>query len=102
MENVLEEEMYQERVADFFNNYEGYIINEIIPESLAYYLSTAYDKNLLSTCPIVNHLNSAIDVFNLPIKVTDELIIKVEEILEQKYNLKIASKEESIIVKVNE
>ena len=102
MENVLEEEMYQERVADFFNNYEGYIINEIIPESLAYYLSTAYDKNLLSTCPIVNHLNSAIDVFNWPIKVTDELIIKVEEILEQKYNLKIASKEESIIVKVNE
>lgn len=102
MENVLEEEMYQERVADFFNNYEGYIINEIIPESLAYYLSTAYDKNLLSTCPIVNHLNSAIDVFNLPIKVTDELIIKVEEILEQKYNLKIASKEESIIVKANE
>ena len=102
MENVLEEEMYQERVADFFNNYEGYIINEIIPESLAYYLSTAYDKNLLSTCPIVNHLNSAIEVFNLPIKVTDELIIKVEEILVQKYNLKLASKEESIIVKANE
>ena len=102
MENELQEEMYQERVADFFNNYEGYIIDEVIPESLAYYLSTAYDKNLLSTCPIINHLNSAIDVFNLPIKVTDELIVKVEEILVQKYNLKIASKEESIIVKVTE
>ena len=102
MEKELQEEKYEERVADFFNNYESYIVNEIIPESLAYYLNTAYNTNLLSTCPLINHLNSAIDVFNLPIKVTDELITKVEEILVKKYNLKIINKEESIIVKVTE
>ena len=97
MEKELEE-IYKERVADFFSNYEYYIIKEVIPESLAYYLKTAYEKDLISECPIINHLNSAIDIFNLSIKVTDELILKVEKILIEKYNLRIDNKDKSIIV----
>lgn len=97
MEKELEE-IYKERVADFFSNYENYIIKEVIPESLAYYLKTAYEKDLISECPIINHLNSAIDIFNLSIKVTDELILKVEKILIEKYNLRIDNKDKSIIV----
>ena len=99
MEDELEER-YKERVADFFSNYENYIIKDVVPESLAYYLKTAYEKNLISKCPIINHLNSAIDIFNLPIKVTDKLIAKVEETLIKKYNLKIENKEKSIIVDI--
>ena len=96
----IKEEIYENRVADFFNTYENYLIEEIIPEALAYYLKIAYEKNLISKCQIINHLNSAIDAFNLFITVDDKLIIKVEEILMSKYNLKIENKNESKIINI--
>ena len=98
MEEEQTKAIYEARVADFFDTYENYIIEEVVPDVLAYYLKTAYEKNLLSECPIINHLNSAVDSFNLFITIDDKLIKKVEVILMSKYNLKIENKNVSKLI----
>ena len=101
MEKEIKKETYQARVADFFDTYENYIIEEIIPEALAYYLKIAYDKNLLSKCPIINHLNSAVDCFNILVNIDNKILYKVEKILISKYNLKIVNRNESKIILIS-
>ena len=46
-------------------------------------------RNCLSNCPLVNHINSALDIFNVRCNV-DELMPEIELVLKIKYNLKIA------------
>lgn len=84
----LDDEIYEQKVADFFDEYEGFVYYELIPEAIAKYLAIGYFKDLLSPCPIKNHINSAIDIFNLDYEV-DIILPKIEEILLTKYNLKI-------------
>ena len=55
----------EEKISIFFDEYEDYILNETIPEVVAHYLAKAYKMNLLSPCPIRNHINSALDIFNI-------------------------------------
>ena len=96
----LEDELDELKVAEFFNEYEDYIISELIPEAVAKYLSMGYFKDFLSPCPIKNHINSAIDIFSLECNV--EIILpKIEEILSTKYNLRIADYKLSKLEKVN-
>lgn len=94
----LEEELYKMKVSDFFDSYEAYLISETIPDALAYYLANGYKKDCLSECPLKNHLNSALDSFNISCDI-EELIPKIEEKLKLKYNLKIENKEKTKITK---
>lgn len=84
----LDDEIYEQKVADFFDEYESFVYYELIPEAIAKYLAIGYFKDLLSPCPIKNHINSAIDIFNLDYEVA-VILPKIEEILLNKYNLKI-------------
>ncbi len=77
----------------FYNNVNEYLNNYVIPDVVAFYLANAYSRHCLSECNLINHINSAIDVFNCRCDM-NKLIPKVQEILKIKYNL--------IIVKDNQ
>ena len=57
-----------------------------IPDLVAFYLANAYSRHCLSECNLINHINSAIDVFNCRCDIS-RLIPKVKEILKIKYDL---------------
>lgn len=89
----------EEKISIFFDEYENYILNETIPEVVAHYLAKAYKMNLLSPCPIRNHINSALDIFNIECEL-ESIYSKIENILYEKYNLKIVNPKNSEIIKI--
>ena len=70
----------------FYNNVNNYLNNYVISDVVAFYLANAYSRHCLSECNLINHINSAIDVFNCRCDIS-RLIPKVKEILKIKYNL---------------
>jgi hypothetical protein len=74
----------------FYNNFTEYMINYVIPDVVAFYLANSYSRNCLCDSPLYNHINSAIDVFNIQCDI-NKLIPKIEEILKVKYNLIIVN-----------
>lgn len=87
-EDITDKE-FEEILLPFYNNYSEYIIKFVIPDAIAFYLANGYSRNCLSNCPLVNHINSALDIFNVSCNV-DELMSEIELVLKIKYNLKIA------------
>mgnify|MGYP004548978741 FL=1 len=79
---------FEEILLPFYNNYNDYFFYFVIPETIAFYLANGYSRNCLSDCPLINHVNSALDIFNVRCNV-DELIPQIKLILRIKYNLKI-------------
>ena len=74
----------------FYNNINDYLNNYVIPDLVAFYLANAYSRHCLSECNLINHINSAIDVFNVRCDI-NKLIPEIEKILNIKYNLKIVT-----------
>ena len=79
---------FEEIYLPFYNNVNDYLNNYVIPDLVAFYLANGYSRHCLSNCPLRNHINSAIDVFNVRCNI-DKLIPQIEQILKIKYNLKI-------------
>ena len=77
---------FEEIYLPFYNNVNDYLNNYVIPDLVAFYLANGYSRHCLSDCPLRNHINSAIDVFNCRYDM-NKLIPKVKEILKIKYNL---------------
>lgn len=96
----LEDEIDELKVADFFDTYEEYIFNEIIPMAIAKYLALGFSKDILSPCPIKNHINSAIDIFNLGYDI-NIILPRIEEILIEKYYLKIVDYQTTKLEKID-
>ena len=86
-EDITDKE-FEEILLPFYNNYNEYLIKFVIPETVAFYLANGYSRNCLSDCPLRNHINSAIDVFNVRCNI-NELMTNIKLILEIKYNLEI-------------
>lgn len=68
-------------------NYDNYLKEFIIPDVGALYIADSFYKKALSKAPLYNHINSAIDVFNVRCYI-DKLIPSIKKILRIKYNLK--------------
>lgn len=79
---------FEEILLPFYNNYNEYLIKFVIPETIAFYLANGHNRNCLSDCSLNNHINSAIDIFNVRCDI-DKLIPQIKNILRIKYNLKI-------------
>lgn len=82
------EEKFAKQLLPFYINLNEYMIEFIIPDTIAFYLANAYNRNCLSNWALINHINSAKDIFNIICDI-DTLIPKIELILKIKYNLKI-------------
>lgn len=83
------EEEFETILLPFFNNYSEYIIKFLMPYAIAFYIASGYSRYCLLDCSIVNHINSAADIFNVRYK-KEELLPVVKEILKVKYNLIIS------------
>lgn len=79
---------FEEILLPFYDNYSEYLIYFVIPDAVSFYLANGYSRNCLSDCPLINHINSALDIFNVRCNVND-LIQQIKLILRIKYNLKI-------------
>ena len=88
-EDITDKE-FEEIILPFYDNYSEYLINFVIPDAIAFYLANGHSRICLSDCPLINHINSAIDVFNVRCDI-DKLIPEIEKILIIKYNLKIVN-----------
>ena len=97
-EDITDKE-FEEILLPFYNNYNEYLIKFVIPDAIAFYLANGYSRNCLSNCPLVNHINSALDIFNVRCNV-DELMPEIELVLKIKYNLKIAKNNPLKLIKV--
>lgn len=86
-EDITDKE-FEDFLLPFYNNFNDYIIRFVIPDTVAFYLANGYFRNCLSNCSLINHINSAIDIFNIRCNI-NTLIQKIELILKIKYNLKI-------------
>lgn len=87
-EDITDKE-FEEILLPFYNNYNEYLIKFVIPDAIAFYLANGYSRNCLSDCPLINHINAALDIYNVRCNV-DELKPEIELVLKIKYNLKIA------------
>lgn len=63
-ENITDEE-FEKLIIPFYDNYSAYLINFVIPDTIAFYLANGHSRNCLSDCPLINQINSAIDIFNV-------------------------------------
>lgn len=88
-ENITDEE-FEKLIIPFYDNYSEYLINFVIPDTIAFYLANGHSRNCLSDCSLINHINSATDIFNVRCDI-DKLIPEIKKILKIKYNLKIAN-----------
>ncbi len=91
MDGDITDEEFEEKYGPFYDNFNDYMKTFVIPDVVAFYLASGYDRSCLDDCPLKNHINSAVDVFNIICDV-DELIPTIEMILKIKYNLKITQK----------
>lgn len=82
----------------FYNNVNNYLNNYVIPDVVAFYLANAYSRHCLPECNLINHINSAVDIFNCRCNII-RLIPKVKEILKIKYNLIIVKNNPMILKK---
>ena len=78
-------------------NYDNYLKEFIIPDAVAFYIANGYSRHCLSECNLINHINSAIDVFNCRCDIS-RFIPKIKEMLRIKYNL-IIIKDNPMILK---
>lgn len=58
------DEEFEEILLPFFNNYSEYIIKFLMPDAIAFYIANGYFRHCLSECSLINHINSAADIFN--------------------------------------
>lgn len=79
-------------------NFNNYLKEFVIPDVVAVYIADSFYKKVLSKVPLYNHINSAIDVFNVRCDI-DKLIPSIKKILRIKYNLKIVNDNPMILKK---
>ena len=79
-------------------NFNNYLKKFIIPHVVSFYIADSFYKKVLSKAPLYNHINSAIDVFNVRCDI-DKLIPSIKKILKIKYNLKIVNYNPMILKK---
>ena len=89
---------FEEIYLPFYNNVNDYLNNYVILDLVAFYLANGYSRHCLSKCNLINHINSAIDVFNVRCDI-DKLIPSIKKILRIKYNLKIVKDNPMILKK---
>lgn len=93
-----DDELYQEKYQSFYNNLNDYMINYVIPSTIAFYLASSYEYNCLGNHYLKNHLNSALELFNVNVKI-EKIKPLIQNELLTKYHLKIVKEKPLIIEK---
>ena len=77
MSDITDKE-FEKLYLPFYNNVNNYLNKYVIPDLVAFYLENAYSRHCLSECNLINHINSAVDIFNCRCDIS-RLIPKIKE-----------------------
>ena len=91
-EDISDEEC--EKVIDpFYENYDSYLEEYVIPEVIAFYIASSFYRNAMWEATFLQHFNSASDMFNLVSKNYKKTKAEVVKLLRLKYALEIISED---------
>ena len=92
-EDISDEEC--EKVIDpFYENYDSYLEEYVIPEVIAFYIASSFSRNAMWEATFYQHYNSAKDIFNVSDDEDYESIkVEVIKLLRMKYSLEIISED---------
>ena len=92
-EDISDEEC--KKVIDpFYDNYDSYLEEYVIPEVITFYISSSFSRNAMWKATFYQHYNSAKDIFNISDD-EDYNGIKAEiiKLLKMKYSLEIINED---------
>ena len=78
----------------FYDNFDEYVVNYIMPEVIAFYIASSFYRNAMWEATFLQHFNSAADVFNLPDENYEKIKNEVIKLLRIKYALEIISEDQ--------
>ena len=90
---------FKDKYLPFIHDYDTFIVKNLVPEAIAYYLSEAKKQGCLVNSSLKNHIGSALDSFNIDCDI-DSLIPLVSDILIKKYRLKVSQINPLILDKI--
>ena len=89
-EDISDEEC--EKIIDpFYENYDSYLEEYVIPEVIAFYIASSFYRNAMQEATFKQHFNSAFDMFNLTCNNYNRMKTEVIKLLRLKYSLEIIS-----------
>lgn len=89
-EDITKEEL-KSIINPFYDNYDNFVEEYIMPEVIAFYIASAFNRNAMWEASFSQHYNSASDMFNLEKKHYKKIKNKVIKLLRIKYSLEIIS-----------
>lgn len=74
----------------FYDNFDEYVVNYIMPEVIAFYIASSFYRNAMWEATFYQHYNSAKDIFNVSDDEDyDKVKTEVIKLLRMKYSLEI-------------
>lgn len=90
-EDISDEEC-EKVINPFYDNYDGYLEEYVVPEVIAFYIASSFYRNAMWEATFYQHYNSAKDIFNVSDDENYESIkAEVIKLLRMKYSLEIIS-----------
>ena len=84
-----------EKVIDpFYENYDSYLEEYVIPEVIAFYIASSFYRNVMWEVTFEQQFNSAFDTFNLMCRNYKKMKAEVIKLLSLKYSLEIINKDQ--------
>ena len=100
-EDISDEKL--EKIIDpFYDNYHEFVITYVIPETIAFYISSSYSRNAMWEATFFQHYNSAKDIFNIDDKDYKKIKREVIKLLMIKYSLEIIFEDHLDLKKIKE
>lgn len=91
-EDISDEEC-EKVINPFYDNYNTFIEEYVMPEVIAYYLANSFYRNAMWEATFLQHFNSASDMFNLKSENYEKTKAEVIKLLRLKYALEIISED---------
>ena len=89
----MSDEEFEKVIALFYDNYDSYLEEYIIPEVIVFYIASSFYRNAMQEATFNQHFNSAFDTFNLICKNYKKMKAEVIKLLKLKYSLEIINQE---------
>lgn len=77
----------------FYDNYHDYVEEYVMPEVVAFYITSSFYSNAMREATFLQHYNSASNIFNLCDENHEKAKAEVIKLLRIKYSLKIISED---------
>ncbi len=92
-EEDISDEECEKVINPFYDNYNTFIEEYVMPEVIAFYIASSFYRNAMWEATFLQHYNSASDMFNLYDEDYEKTKAEVIKLLRIKYSLEIISED---------